>query len=1139
MDTRRENKRLYDETIALLPQRRTTELKRDLNIKFGNTIKMREQLTRVRDIVNRGLQAKPLTKFETLEKKARELGFKGRRVSAQQFQEFINTKQAPILPVLTTSVGMRIVIKYQLKTSVPNNYGRNVEQGVWMPRQPNPPYSKTFLINSLPLEINSNIRQLKGRFITANGGSDYCRIVSTSYKTTTMRPRHTWMDVPLKRSGSPALQIFNDKGEFIIENEDAGDDLCMPRYIQKHAFPKKTLDKIVDEINRVVNNEIENDFFYNEDQFRLGSEQSEETTKKYNCRNDGVSLRQFEYYCNEHRLSFRALDCFEKMFYRFTHENRNSNKSCMMFIIHDGHIYDLVDKVLRASVKNMNGQVLTHNNIKEERKEKAKKREINNYIEFTPENLQDALNSEEPIDLYTTDGNVLTDYFYKSYFQGKWLKYKCVGNEMVSLNYKKGCKIIYNEDWKNAEKLCHILDKEFNNQTITSLAIEKLDNDLSLCKSYFNIHTYDFTNKIHHSPIVRCFNRITNSSNVKSLDINKMYASIVKNPNMNWLKLNCLSDMLRYDNSDIELDTLYYIEPENKNIIIGDFGVYYPELVMEALQDGLIKSSEIKFMLRCEIVNTDIFANFVDDVYNTCGEFSKNCVNNFIGCLGKTKKVVGAIYYTSDINTACSDFFIKDENRFVCEVASEGDKQIYATDNISEKDNNKNLFMIRKQIVQQGNLLAYRLRKKMGGKLIKISTDCVSVEYEEGEVIPDIPLSIEIGGLKIEKKLPRISDEIDNNVCRKYKIDDIVFSSVNQININDEYNFEEIYDKIKDKSFFLTGNGGVGKSWIAKKLKKRIEDEGKTIRVMSPTWIATKLLDATTCHNGMGYDIHGKTHSSNYSSVDVLMIDEISMLTTQFYNELCEIKKDYPNMIFIASGDFNQLPPVGEEHIDFENTEVFRTLFPNKITLKINKRNSTDGVELFKITEDLLNGYDVMPDLNKIKYSDAFNYNLHLTFTNKRRQEINNKLMINHRGESYMEIIKDEKVETNSDYSQTTYLYEGLPLRCRKSEKKGDISIKNGDQFIVKSVDEKNVILMRDNTKFSNYDKNDVVEEITYPITENFINIFNPNYAMTVHNSQCQSFDQDYVMWETEKYTVRMLNTAIGRSRKLEYIHFV
>lgn len=1129
MDKRRENKRLYDDTIALLPQRRTTELKRDLNIRFGNTNDMRQQLTRIRDIVNRGLQAKPLTKFEILEKRARELGFKGRRVSAQQFQEFINRQQAPILPLLEQSVGLRITIKFQLKSQ---RLDEN-DEFIWVPEPPLPPYSEIYLINSKAVEINSNTQELKTRFIGSRGGEDYCRIVSTSYKTTNIRPRHSWMDVPLRRSGSPALQIFNDKGEFIIENEDAGDDLCMPRYIQKHAFPKKTLDKIVEEINVIVNHDIEDDFFYNQD-----------TTKKYDCRNDGVSLRQFEYYCNKHRLSFRALDCFEKMFYRFTHENSNSNKTCMMFIIHDGHIYDLIDKVKRASVKNMNGQVLTHNNIKETRKNKAKSKEINNYIEFTPKNLEQALKSDEPIDLYTTDSNVLTDYFYKSYFQGKWLRYKCVGQEMVSLNYKKGCKIIFNPDWKNVEKLCKILDKEFNNQTITSLAIEKLDNDLYLFKSYFNIHTLLFANKIHNSPIVRCFNRITKNDNVKSLDINKMYASIIKNINMNWLKLNCLSDIQHYDNSPICMDTLYYIEPENKNIIIGDFGVYYPELVKEALEDGLIKISEIKFMLRCEIVCTEIFSNFVDDVYSTCGEFSKNCVNNLIGSLGTTKKIMGAIYYTSDINTACSDFFIKDENRFVCEVASEGDKQIYATDNITEIDNNKNLFMIRKQIVQQGNLLAYRLRKKMGGKLIKISTDCVSVEYKEDEVIPDIPLSIEMGGLKIETKIPRISDEIDSNVCRKQKVDDIIYSSVNQIQINDEYNFEEIYDKIKGKSFFITGNGGVGKSWVAKQLKKRIEDEGKTIRVMSPTWIATKLLDATTCHNGMGYGINGKTHSSNYLSVDVMMIDEISMMTSQFYNELGEIKKDYPNMIFIASGDFNQLPPVGEEHIDFENTEIFRILFPNKITLKINKRNTVDGVELFKITEDLLNGSRINHRLHKIKYSDAFNYKLHLTFTNDMRKVINNELMLKHRGESYMEIIKDENLETNCDHSQTTYLYEGLPLRCRKSENKNKEDkdkqncIKNGDQFIVKSVDEKNVILMRDNTKFSNYDKNDVVEEITYPITGNFINIFNPNYAMTVHNSQCQSFDQHYVMWESQKYTTRMLNTAIGRARKLEYIHY-
>jgi hypothetical protein len=215
------------------------------------------------------------------------------------------------------------------------------------------------------------------------------------------------------------------------------------------------------------------------------------------------------------------------MFYKFTHDDRNTNHKCMMFIIHDGHIYDICDKVLRASVKNMNNQVLSHNNIKNERKEKAKKREINEYKEYTEENYQQAQDSDEKIDLYTTDSSILTNHFYKSYFSGKWMKYKCVGHEMVSITYKKGCKIIFNEDWKNAEQLCYILDKEFNNQSITSLAIEKLDNDLSLLKSYFNKQTLDFTNKIHHSPIVRSFNSITNSLYSAFVVITKIVKSVI------------------------------------------------------------------------------------------------------------------------------------------------------------------------------------------------------------------------------------------------------------------------------------------------------------------------------------------------------------------------------------------------------------------------------------------------------------------------------------------------------------------------------------------------------------------------------------------------------------------------------------
>ncbi len=96
------------------------------------------------------------------------------------------------------------------------------------------------------------------------------------------------------------------------------------------------------------------------------------------------------------------------------------------------------------------------------------------------------------------------------------------------------------------------------------------------------------------------------------------------------------------------------------------------------------------------------------------------------------------------MNTAVSDFFIKEDTRFICEVYREGDISIFSTDNLKEVNNNRNLFLIRNQIVQTGNLLTYQLRKQMKGKLIKILTDYVSV------VISDA-----IGGFKIENKLPK------------------------------------------------------------------------------------------------------------------------------------------------------------------------------------------------------------------------------------------------------------------------------------------------------------------------------------------------------------------------------------------------
>ena len=315
------------------------------------------------------------------------------------------------------------------------------------------------------------------------------------------------------------------------------------------------------------------------------------------------------------------------------------------------------------------------------------------------------------------------------------------------------------------------------------------------------------------------------------------------------------------------------------------------------------------------------------------------------------------------------------------------------------------------------------------------------------------------------------------------------------------------------------------------------------------------------------------------------------MLSSMFYNELCEIKIDNPHIIFIATGDFNQLPPVGEDEINFQESRAFKFLFPYIIELKENKRNTVDGEELFDITTRLLNGEDVMDRFNWVDDSgiddsgiddsgiDNFDsYDLHLTFTNKKRKEINKILMDKKKliADQFLIIRVPERTITEEEEpdrvglddaglddaglddvglddaglddaglddaglnSQEIILYKGLPLRSRVTKEINKHLIKNGDQYTVLNFTENIVTLQKDDSKFANYKESDEQDLIYIPIDKNFTHNFNPNYAMTVHNSQCQSFNVPYVIHESHKYSIRMMNTAIGRTRKIEFINFV
>ena len=87
-----------------------------------------------------------------------------------------------------------------------------------------------------------------------------------------------------------------------------------------------------------------------------------------------------------------------------------------------------------------------------------------------------------------------------------------------------------------------------------------------------------------------------------------------------------------------------------------------------------------------------------------------------------------------------------------------------------------------------------------------------------------------------------------------------------------------------------------------------------------------------------------------------MIVDEVSMMSTMFYDALISLKKTNPKIKFILCGDFNQLQPVGEEHITFLNLRVIYDLCPNKLILKVNKRVQDNGQEFYELMEKSLNG---------------------------------------------------------------------------------------------------------------------------------------------------------------------------------------
>lgn len=173
------------------------------------------------------------------------------------------------------------------------------------------------------------------------------------------------------------------------------------------------------------------------------------------------------------------------------------------------------------------------------------------------------------------------------------------------------------------------------------------------------------------------------------------------------------------------------------------------------------------------------------------------------------------------------------------------------------------------------------------------------------------------------------------------------------------------FDKyIQGHNIFITGPGGSGKSELIKKIYNHSCSVMKNINVTALTGCAAILLNckAKTLHSWAGIGLgsgtidqlikkinSNKFTKSVWRNTDILIVDEVSMLSLKLFDTLNAIgkivrqnNKPFGGIQVIFSGDFFQLPPVGDKNdpdtqrFCFESDD-WETVFSKNLQIQLKK----------------------------------------------------------------------------------------------------------------------------------------------------------------------------------------------------------
>jgi len=158
---------------------------------------------------------------------------------------------------------------------------------------------------------------------------------------------------------------------------------------------------------------------------------------------------------------------------------------------------------------------------------------------------------------------------------------------------------------------------------------------------------------------------------------------------------------------------------------------------------------------------------------------------------------------------------------------------------------------------------------------------------------------------------------------------------------------EAVQSALDGGNVFVSGQGGVGKSVAISKIVETLRNKGRIVAITASTGIAALSIGGCTIHSFLGSGISNnikdlkKKMSSirnlrlikdTINSTDTLVIDEVSMLTGDYFDMMNYWLKNIKNNIkpfggiqLIVVGDFLQLPPVVKQYSNIEKEFAFES----------------------------------------------------------------------------------------------------------------------------------------------------------------------------------------------------------------------